>query len=225
MCGNSSVKKNYELKKLDALLYNATKIAGDELANELPEYEDVKFSEQHEEKMRHLFSEYRRKERCNTTARRIVACCAVFAAVACISVVSIKPWREGVATFFSERYAENPIKPNSVMEPAYSEPGITLYYIPTDFILTDRNQTENQTLLRFEKKNLYFELSVEQGETRLNINPKKYDAEKIHINDNEAFLLKKNNKPVLKWCNENTVYTLTGNLKTKALSKIAKHIN
>lgn len=225
MCGNSSVKKNYELKKLDALLYNATKIAGDELANELPEYEDVKFSEQHEEKMRHLFSEYRRKERCNTTARRIVACCAVFAAVACISVVSIKPWREGVATFFSERYAENPIKPNSAMEPAYSEPGIALYYIPTDFILTDRNQTENRTLLRFEKKNLYFELSAVQGETQLNINYKKSGAEKVRINDIDAFLFKKNHELILKWCNHNTVYTLTGNVKMQTFSKIAKNIN
>ena len=224
--------KELKEKIFEDLLRYATQEASRELAEEMPEIENVEFSARHNLMMKKLINTHRRKERLKSVrviARRVAAVAAIFVIIAGVSVASVQAWRVRFLNFvmsFNSNNTEIRYEENQTNSDLYTIGDIIIEYIPDGFNLTGSNNADDYISLEFTNGDNYFDICARNinSNTAINLDTENSTASKIKINGMEALLVEKGGEVSLNWRTNNHSITLTGNLSKDEIIKIAENL-
>lgn len=224
--------KQIDVEKLiDSMLEDIVPAVSKERARELekPE-EEVKFSPEHEAKMRKLFQQERRcaqrKRMAKYTRRAAALLAAALVLGACLKYDEVNAWLVRIKNYFveitQEKTAFNYEK--NAQGDTYSTDELTLDYIPEGFELKESVSKRDGLRLFFEKEDLKFSVNVYPQKGNKGIDTENADIKKFKINGLEAIFSTKENKNILVWNDGEYAFQILGNISESEIVKIAENL-
>ena len=226
-------KKDFLDKAFDEILYYAAPIAVENMMRELPECDEVEFSDSHKTKMQKLFKPERRKlffKKLSKLSKRV----AIFAVIAIIgvtvSIFSVEAWRVNTLNTILE------IKDTFGQIDFYSvgseknKSNFVISYIPNRFeCIRDDSHREGHIFRTYENEDKHFSVSVRPTGGQMAFDTEGAIVSDVEINGKKGILSDMSqtvkNYILLIWYDETFCYSINGNISVEEILKIAENIN
>jgi len=221
---------NKVVEKVFEILLNEAALLADEHIEEnlYVSEDDIEFSKEHENKMKKIFKNERRKiflKKFYKYSKRVACVFIVFIIISGITVFSVNAWRIKFLNYVLEIG-----KPNTDYEFGdtqggfYSNDDILFEYIPKGFELTKNLSNESSIYLKFKNDNLYFTLTLNNIDGKSSIDTENGLVQNLNINRCEAFYSTNNNINALIWHNDKFSFKIIGNISKDEIIRIAENI-
>lgn len=221
-------KENMCEKALDLMIEEALEIVGNSECEAIGTAEEHEFSKEHELKMKKLFNKLQREDRSRKIikfSKRAACICLVGFVLFTASVCSVSAWRTWFLDFFFDEDAPNSkFNYNETDRAYYKDDNISLSYIPQGFESTRNTVSEHIIMLLFEKDDLYFTVSVKPLNGQGSVDTEDATVSRIDINDSEAILMEKKDANQIIWRDDESIFTVVGNISSDEIVKIAKNL-
>lgn len=220
-------------KAIDMMFNEAAEIAVEyEDEKNTPPFPEIEFSKEHEEKMKKMFRQEKRRlafKKISKYSKGVAAGVIAMTVVSGVAVFSVEAWRTKVMNFvFNDKTTHTEI---SFVENSETVIVGDVYfkYIPKGFEVIEESVSEisrdiifhdGTTKISYYKVPLYVSKSIDTENAVV---------KDIRINGMEGIVSKKSNKIILVWHDEEYVYTMTSSGKNGPISeeeivKIAQNI-
>ena len=217
-------------RMFDTLLTEAAKEYDAEPEPDLPEEQDVVFSERHEKNMKKIFSAYRRKEfilSMGIHAKRIAACVGILAILSGIAVVSVdSKFCTNVKNFiFNIHDIDTDISfiddnPNGT----YAFNGIILEYIPDGFRASYTKQTDTIENIHFENDKNKFDITIRDINSGISVDTENSNFEQLNINGFECLFSETDEWRILTTHTDEKICTIRGDISRDEFIKIVQNL-
>lgn len=215
---------------LDILLDEGAKEADRRIGEGLTETEeDISFSAEHMKKMKTLFSAERRKIKRKKLKKyaRTAACMAAAAVIVSgITIYNVDALKVRFMNFVHEIG-----KPNSDISfldnggMPYSDNNITFDYVPMGFEMVENIESKPiSNSWFFESNDQYFVVATSIMEGTMSIDTENALVENISINGLEGICSLKETVTILVWHDNQTVFTIYGDIPKEEIVKIAENL-
>ena len=215
---------------LDAVIKDATVLAIEELADELPEPEPVEFSKSHQRRMKAIFRGPQRRLRMKRIVKysqRIAVVLLVMILVSAATVFSVEAWRIQFLNFVvsvSQTNTDISFTEDDKGD-SYSDDLITLGYIPDGFVLVESDSRIDYIVLGFMKNESFFRISMTNIDALISIDTENAKTQKTQVGKYEAFISTNDNATILVWHDTVYAYRLSGNIDEGEIIHIAENIS
>lgn len=216
---------DYKEKMSEAMLQHVAQIAEDELLDEAVDG-DVVFSERHEKEMAKLFASMEPKKTKVVPLKRVLILVAVLVGLlaAAVGTIATNPKIINMFRKPTETYTEIRFDEAEVSGGSYSSNSVTLWYVPDGMALVESSENDDFTNLMFQNGEKFFQIRVLHTPLESELDNEKSFEDTIEIWGKKAFFQEREGNISIKWRNEDTTYSLYGNLGKEEIIKIAENI-
>ena len=213
-------------KMFDMLLDDASALVAGQLGDEYIEPESAEFSAQHEQQMRKLFQDSRKKltrKKAVRFSQRAAVVLLVMLILSGFTVLSVEAWR---IKFLNMFITDAPTKSEIVFveSTTHEDETIVLNYVPYGFALSSSNIQEDLAHMLFESGSSFFYVTIGTPEQTLFIDTEDAAAMRTKVNDFDAYLSMTGDGLILAWSDNQRAYSLSGNMSETEIRRIAENI-
>ena len=226
-------KKDFLDKAFDEILYYAAPIAVENMMRELPECDEVEFSDSHKTKMEKLFKQERRKlffKKLSKLSKRVAIIAVIAIIGVTISIFSVEAWRIKVLNTIID------IKDTYAQIDFYSEgaekdkSNVVMSYVPNGFeCVRNDNRGEGNAFRMYENEDKHFSVSVRPTGGQMAFDTDGAIVSDVEINGKKGILSDMSqtvkNFILLIWFDNTYCYSINGNISAEELLKIAENIS
>ena len=215
-------------KAFEMMLEEAAAKADEKLGEniEIPS-DEIIFSKEHEEKMKKLFRQEKRKENRKKNfkyAQRVACVFLAFVLVSGVTLFSVEAWRIKFLNFVLEINEPNTdFNFNGNGGTTYSDDNVILHYVPMGFEMFKDSSSESRISLHYDNGEQYFSFLTDDKSANISIDTEDATVENLIINGCDAIYSSNKNINILMWYDEETVYFVVGNILKEEIIKIAEN--
>lgn len=223
-------------KMLDNLIEEAGPIAinnmvKDDLDNlDVP---DVKFSKEHEEKMKQIFAEARKAAQSPSVSKpkKKVSVFKKFAVIAAAAVLisglmisSVGAWRESFVKYFLDIKKEYSDVDERHRDTSILIDNVHFGYVPDGFLFEKKDINDSSTYMYFKLEEKYFILQINESKWNNRVNTESGEFTDFVINEKDMVYSENDGVKMLNWKENKIRYLLYTNESKETLLKIAEGI-
>ncbi len=186
------------------------------------EFEEIKFSKQHEKRMRILFDKMRRDKYHRFTKKVTISLIAAILIVSMtITAFAVPASRDFIIHKFFDHSTY------TVVNGEHNEVGeITIRYVPEGFEIIDQYKDEKVSYIEYQDANEdWFQVRKMSLTLKTDIDTESYNYKNIFYNNKLYISYQNDSSKAFIWNDRKYEYTITGNVSNDLLLKIADSIS
>lgn len=220
-------KKDINNERLELLINEAMQDIQQRDMIDKIEDKNVVFSKKHERNIKKIISKYKNKcliNDCLTYAKKGVAVFIITILLLFAITFSVEAFRVSFLNYFlekKEKYLEITLK----KENQYIEEKLQVLFLPENFILQKRDVNEEGMYLKFVNNDNYIIISIEKNEGIMQLDDEDSVTEYENIKGNGVLFIKKEDRIIAFWKDNEYVYIIYGNVEKDDIKKVVYNLS
>ncbi len=205
-----------------------------ECANE--EVPEVKFSKEHEEKMKKFFEEYRLQQEEEERSRKVksrqigfrraITLAATITVVLALCITTVGAWKGDLLNFYIKNNGEYSDVLSGKADRSLTVENVYFGYVPEGYEFEEVDVTSQKTVILFSSKqeSTYFYLEMERETYKEKINTESGEISELLLNNQDMIYSERKDLKFVTWFENNTQNTAYTNGAKSMLIKIVENI-